>query len=247
MGLYGIPTGQVDEHTRSRHGTAIYQDGNFAAPTCIGCHGSHAALPPNVDEISNVCGHCHVNVRMAFEAGPHGRTGIGFGCTACHSNHDTERVPATELAETCHACHEEGSAARTLGVEIETVLGHAERDIELAGEALEELARAGHEVSEDRFRFRAAYSDLQVLGGLQHSLDLTQLQDVQRLVASASRDLRNRAEVSAEERWEHKLFLLPVWFFALGIVFMAGLSLRRARSPVTSDVPDVDRRVDGQD
>ena len=53
------------------------------------------------------------------------------------------------------------------------------------------------------------------------------MQDVGRLVASASRDIRTRAEVSAEEKWEHKLFLLPIWFFTLGIVFMAGMRLRR--------------------
>lgn len=227
MRPYGIPTGQVAEHAGSRHGVAIYQDGNFAAPTCIGCHGSHAALPPSVSEISNVCGHCHVNVRMAFEAGPHGQTGLGFGCTACHGNHDTERVATADLAETCQACHEAEGAAGALAEEIETVLARAERDIELAEEALRELREGGHEISDENFRYRGAYSDLQILGGLQHSLDLTQMQDVGRLVASASRDIRTRAEVSAEEKWEHKLFLLPIWFFTLGIVFMAGMRLRR--------------------
>ena len=240
---YGIPTGQVAEHARSRHGAALNREGNFAAPTCVGCHGSHAALPPQVSEISNVCGHCHVNVRRAFESGPHGRAGIGFGCTACHSNHDTERVPTGEVAEHCHRCHEPDSAAGTLGEEIELVLTRAEGEIDLAGEAVRELARAGHEISDDLFRYRAAYSDAQMLAGLQHSLDLERLEDVGRLVASASRDIRNRAEVSAEERWEHRLFLIPVWFFALGVVFMAGMRLRRLRSTTGSGIgggPDDD-------
>jgi len=33
--------------------------------------------------------------------------------------------------------------------------------------------------------------------------------------------------VSVEERWEHKLLLIPVWFFALGIAFLAGYRLRQ--------------------
>jgi hypothetical protein len=51
--------------------------------------------------------------------------------------------------------------------------------------------------------------------------------DLERLVASASLDIRNKAEVSAEERWEHKLFLIPVWFFGLGVIFLAGYRLRQ--------------------
>jgi len=49
-------------------------------------------------------------------------------------------------------------------------------------------------------------------------------------------DIRGKAEVSAEEKWEHKLFLIPIWFFALGIVFLAGYRLRRLRS----ETPDVE-------
>ena len=53
--------------------------------------------------------------------------------------------------------------------------------------------------------------------------------DLERLIASASLDIRGKAEVSAEEKWEHKLFLIPVWFFALGIVLLAGYRLRGLR------------------
>ncbi len=51
--------------------------------------------------------------------------------------------------------------------------------------------------------------------------------------------------MSAEERWEHKLLLVPVWFFALGIVLMAGLGLRRARSAGGAGDSDVDGGANG--
>jgi hypothetical protein len=34
------------------------------------------------------------------------------------------------------------------------------------------------------------------------------------------------AEVAEEHRWEHKLFLVPVWFLALASVALALLALR---------------------
>jgi hypothetical protein len=233
MAPYGIPTGQVAEHRHSAHGVALYEDQNFAAPTCIGCHGSHAALPPDVGEITNVCGRCHVNVRRAFDIGPHGR-GEGreapLGCTDCHSNHDTERVATGRIAETCARCHEPGGAETTLGEEVQQVLLRSENEMERAEEALHELVRGGHEVSDERFRLRAARTEFRTLLTMQHTLDLEQMDDLARLIASASLDIRGKAEVSAEERWERKLLLMPVWFFALGIVFLAGFRLSRLRS-----------------
>ena len=232
MAPYGIPTGQVAEHRHSAHGIALYDDQNFAAPTCIGCHGSHAALPPGVGEISNVCGRCHVNVRRAFDLGPHGRLEgreAPLGCTGCHSNHDTERVATDRIAETCEGCHEAGGAETMLGEEVQQVLLRAENEMDRANEALHELVRGGHEVSDERFRLRAALTEFHNLEKMQHTLDLEQMEDLERLIASASLDIRGKAEVSAEEKWEHKLFLFPVWFFALGIVFLAGYRLRRLR------------------
>jgi hypothetical protein len=192
-----------------------------------------------VGEISNVCGRCHVNVRRAFDLGPHGRLEGGeapLGCTGCHSNHDTERVATERIAETCEGCHEVGGAETTLGEEVELVLLRAESAMARADEALNELVRSGHEVSDERFRLRAALSEFRRLEMLQHALDLEQMASVERSIASASLDIRRKAEVSAEEKWEHKLFLIPVWFFALGIVFLAGYRLRRLRS----DTPDVE-------
>jgi hypothetical protein len=230
MEPYGIPTGQVVEHRRSGHGKALFEDLNFAAPSCIGCHGSHAALPPDVGEISNVCGRCHAGTRKAFDEGPHGRAtaeGKIPGCTACHSNHDTERIPGEQVAETCTSCHAGESAPALLGTEIEEIIVRGEREIEAADEAIRELVRAGHEVADTRFQYRTALTQNLQLASVQHALNVERLADLERVVGSISRDIVGEAEVSAEEKWEHKLFLIPVWFFALATVVLAGSRLRR--------------------
>jgi len=232
MEPYGIPTNQVDSHRRSAHGTALFEDLNFAAPSCIGCHGSHAALPPNVGEISNVCGRCHVGTRKALDEGPHGRTAdreLLPGCTACHSSHDTERIPPELVAATCTGCHTAGSAPALRGEEMQEILVRAERELASAEEAIHELVRAGHEVSDTRFQYRTALTQYRQLASAQHSLDLERLEDLERLVGSISRDIVSQAEVSAEERWEHKLFLIPVWFLALATILLAGSRLLRLR------------------
>lgn len=231
MDKYGLPTDQEEKHRASAHGVALYQDRNFASPSCIGCHGSHAAMPPRVTEISNVCGQCHVLVRRAFFAGPHGepaRRGELPGCTACHTNHGTERVPSDFIAASCTECHSPDSQAATVGLEIqEQVLG-AERDLLAAEEALEELQRGGRDVSDLRFRYQTALTRFQQVGLVQHDLDLEELDDLSRRVGSISRDLTEIAEGSAERRWEHRLLLVPVWFLALSAILLAWFRLRRA-------------------
>ena len=39
MSKYGLATDQFTEYRRSAHGTGLFDDQNFASPTCTGCHG----------------------------------------------------------------------------------------------------------------------------------------------------------------------------------------------------------------
>ena len=86
--------------------------------------------------------------------------------------------------------------------------------------------RNGREVSDARFRYQAALTDYLQLTQMQHGLDVEQLEDLSRQVGSLSRSIRETAEVSEEERWEHKLVLVPVWFLALSAIAFAGFKLR---------------------
>jgi hypothetical protein len=61
---------------------------------------------------------------------------------------------------------------------------------------------------------------------VQHSLDLDLLEDLGLRVTSATGLVLAQAEVAAETQWEHKLLLLPIWFFVLSGIALAVLKLR---------------------
>lgn len=224
MAKYGIPVDQDALYRQGAHGIAVFGKHNFSAPTCVGCHGSHGALPPQVTEIAHVCARCHVLLGSAFYGGPHGEpalTGKLPGCLGCHSNHGTERVPPEHIAEGCLNCHPAGSAPAEHGAEIEAGVVRATEDIHAAHEAINELVRHGRPVHDARFRYLVGFTAYQQIAQVQHSLDLARLDDLARAVASSSREIRETAEVGAEQRWEHKLLLVPLWFLALAALALA--------------------------
>lgn len=230
MSRYGLPTDQFSLFQASAHGVALFGKENFAAPSCIGCHGSHAALPPAVTEIANVCGRCHVLVRRAFYAGPHGAAALSGklpGCTACHSNHETERVPVDSIASTCTRCHDPDSHPAAIGLEIQQRVSKAKEDMQSADTAIQELIRAGRQVTDIKFRYQTAQTAFLQIAEAQHSLDVERLDDLGRRVASISEDIRSTEETAREQRWEHKLFLAPVWFLALAALVLAWFKRRR--------------------
>ena len=229
MGRYGLATDQLARYRAGAHGVAVFTARNFAAPTCTGCHGSHAALPPGIAQVTDVCGRCHQTLERAFAAGPHGRAAPGSierGCLGCHSNHGTERIPPNEIADLCASCHGAESQTVVLGREIQEQVQRAEEDLALAREAIEEMAEAGHPVEDERFRYVAAFTAFQQLAKVQHSLDLEELEDLGRQVRSNTAIIRSTAEARAEERWEHKLLLIPLWFLALSGIAFASFRLR---------------------
>lgn len=232
MAPYDIGTGQFEDYRQSAHGVALFQDGNLAAPTCVGCHGSHSALPPRVMQIANVCGRCHVRVRAAFEQGPHeaaAEDGRIAGCTACHDNHETEVVPPEEIAGTCTQCHEPDSPGARAGLEIQERMVRAARELEEAENALTYMTRAGRSVHTERFRYQSARTAFLQFQQLQHGLDLDRMEALSLRIASITGDIRSASESVQERRWEHRLLLAPIWFLALAAVVLAWFRLRERR------------------
>ncbi|HUL01830.1 MAG TPA: hypothetical protein VLV16_01220 [Gemmatimonadales bacterium] len=229
MAKYRLPTDQFEQFRVSAHGVALFQQQNFAAPTCVGCHGAHSALPPTVSEIHSVCGRCHQLIDQAFAQSPHaggaGTHGLP-GCLACHSNHGTERVAADGIAALCEKCHSSDTRIRTLGLGIQQTVARATDDLRSADRAVTRMALAGERVGDFRFRYQTAMTYYLEIAQVQHSLDLQRLEELSRRVRSISVDLDAAAEAAAERRWEHKLILLPVWFLALSAVVLAWLALR---------------------
>jgi hypothetical protein len=109
MQPYGIPTDQYEEYRHSVHRAQMMEHDDLGAPTCNDCHGNHGAHPPEVADMSFVCGACHVRqaelfrqttMKPAFDD-------LGMGeCIVCHSNH---RVEAPDDAMIFHEPLAEGS------------------------------------------------------------------------------------------------------------------------------------------
>lgn len=234
MAPYGIPGDQFAQFSASAHGEALFQRRNFAAPTCVSCHGSHSALPPGVTQVADVCGRCHELVRDAFSQGPHARPtaeGAMSGCTACHSNHGTEHVAPENLTESCAVCHDAGTRAATVADSMEVRVLEAAQLMETAAEAMGRLQAAGRPVADAEQRYRTALTAFRQMAQVQHSMDLDALEALTLQVLSSARTIEGASEVAAEQRWEHQLLLIPVWFLALAVVILVRYRMSEPEPP----------------
>jgi len=229
MAKYRLRTGQFEDFRNSAHGDALYRQQNFASPTCVGCHGAHSALPPTVSEIANVCSRCHQLVGQAFAAGPHGaatRAGRIPACLACHSNHGTEVAAGGQITVVCDKCHADDTRLHQIGVDLQQRMTRLDRDMESSRQAIAELQLAGRRADDYRFRYQTALTSYLQVAQVQHRLNLGQMDDLERQVRSIAVELSAAVESAREDRWEHKMVLLPVWFLALSAVALAWLTLR---------------------
>jgi hypothetical protein len=104
---------QLAKWKTSAHGTAVLS-GDLTAPACPQCHGAHAADPPGVDSVGQICGNCHLDELTAFDQGPHSKAfrKLGFAeCLPCHGSHEVQAVRPLALgldgSATCGKCHKD--------------------------------------------------------------------------------------------------------------------------------------------
>jgi hypothetical protein len=128
--------------------------------------------------------------------------------------------------ELCARCHEADGRVPALAGEIEEELVRAGQDLAAARHSIEEMEASGRSVADERFRYLAAFTAYKQYGIAQHSLDFDQLEELGRQVRSNTGVINATAEAYAEERWEHKLLLVPVWFLALSALALAMFKLR---------------------
>jgi hypothetical protein len=109
-----IPTDQYEKYRGSVHGRALLEKGDIGAPACNDCHGNHAAMPPEIANIAQVCRTCHANNGALFDGSSHKKAFDRNGwpeCGGCHGAHAVETLTDDALALTpgglCVDCHEE--------------------------------------------------------------------------------------------------------------------------------------------
>jgi predicted CXXCH cytochrome family protein len=107
-----LPTHQLEEYQSSVHGRALLEEGDLGAPACNDCHGSHAAMPPEVSSVAQVCRTCHAGNGELFDGSSHKEAFDRNGwpeCAKCHGNHAVARTNDAMLSEEdnalCFDCH----------------------------------------------------------------------------------------------------------------------------------------------
>jgi predicted CXXCH cytochrome family protein len=112
-----LPTNQLEEFEGSVHGRALLERGDLGAPACNDCHGNHAATPPEVSSVAEVCRTCHAGNGELFDGSNHKSAFEKHGwreCAKCHGNHAVARADDSMLSEAssplCYECHRENAA-----------------------------------------------------------------------------------------------------------------------------------------
>jgi predicted CXXCH cytochrome family protein len=109
-----LPTDQLEEFETSVHGRALLDRGDLGAPACNDCHGNHAAMPPEISSIAQVCRTCHAANGELFDGSSHKQAFERRGwpeCETCHGNHSIADADDSMLSEPssplCYECHRE--------------------------------------------------------------------------------------------------------------------------------------------
>jgi hypothetical protein len=111
-----LPVDQYALWRRSVHAEALLEREDLSAPTCNDCHGNHAAAPPEVTSIAQVCGNCHGREAQLFQHSP---KAAGFerhneflasvgeeGCPACHAAPEPQAaLTGMHSLAQCGVCH----------------------------------------------------------------------------------------------------------------------------------------------
>jgi Cytochrome c3/Doubled CXXCH motif (Paired_CXXCH_1) len=149
MSKYGLRVDQYDKWKGSVHGEA-FAAGNPRAPTCTGCHGPHAPVPPDSSAADTACARCHEDVKQLFEQSPHSKSfrsrGLGQ-CVACHGNHDVARASAVMVGTgpdaVCMKCHANDDKPSKIAVELAEMLRGAQERAQGARNAVARATSAG--------------------------------------------------------------------------------------------------------
>ncbi len=231
---YGLKANQVERYRTSVHAEALYQNGDLSAPTCNDCHGSHGAVPPGVDSVSNVCGSCHGREGSLFRE-VEARTGMDLApcirCVICHENHavyrPTEEMLGVGPGSTCTGCHVEGEEGYRAADEMARSLKTLRTRLEEATRILEDAERAGVEVGPDHTELQKAQNHLVESRVLVHGFDLARFLEASEAgIAVADEGVAAGHRAFAELRFR-RVGLAASLVVILGVIIALGLTIRR--------------------
>lgn len=227
-----IPTDQFESFRRSVHGKALLEEGNTKAPSCATCHGTHGAAPPGIEEVSKVCGTCHITERAYFDASPHKKPmdeARISECASCHSNHRIEPTDRTLFDRACARCHSATSKEQLVGQKIKALLVGAYEALEEATQLLAQAQQRAIDVSAYRSRLIEARSYFIQALPVQHSLDIPHVEELTRRAQSIANEIRGGIHSLQGAVALRFIGLSIVWVFLLLLMIVIALVRRERR------------------
>jgi predicted CXXCH cytochrome family protein len=215
MGRHALSSDQTRLFAASVHGRALLEEGSLAAPSCTGCHGSHGATPPRVDQVGRVCGRCHTAAEERFEQGPHlaaAREGLLEECVSCHGSHAVDE-PSVEMLTGggpghCGSCHERDPEATAVGDRLHSTLAAFDAQLRSTAERLALAERRGILVEPESDRLREARALRLRAGPLVHALSPQALEDLLELGDGMLAETEEGVEQRERELRDRRVFVL---------------------------------------
>lgn len=236
MGSYKLPTDQMAKYRASVHGQLLMEKGDFRAPNCADCHGTHGATPPGVQEVAQACGNCHSAVVQNFNLSPHRvaveRVGVPR-CIDCHGNHDIAPPTPALFSGTeerhCGSCHgDQNSTAYQTAQQIQRLIEGAHHSLDRAGRAIRTMGAKGFDVSPELEQLREGEGGLVEALPVSHTLSLEKLKAPLGKTLTIANALQARGlTLEAELRFRRRvlLFILGLCVVVIGLLYAKYKSL----------------------
>lgn len=236
-----LPTDQLESYEGSVHGRALLGGGDLGAPACNDCHGNHAAIPPDVSSVAEVCRTCHAGNGELFDGSNHKDAFEENGwpeCATCHGNHAVVETDDSMLNEDasplCYSCHREYAednpeCARTARYFHTSITGLAQESHEL-DELVHVLAEKGLDADPLAATVQEIQDYLRQLRSRIHTFERSEFDEVEtpgRAAVEKGRELVVEAE--AEYRFRRRGLFVSLGFMIL-LVLAIYLKIRQVES-----------------
>jgi len=233
-----IPTDQYENYRKSVHGHALLEKGDTGAPACNDCHGNHAAMPPDVANIAQVCRTCHANNGALFDGSLHKKAFDEHGwpeCGACHGDHDVERLTDDTLAirpgGLCVDCHEKNArdnpdCEATAKYFHDQLLGFTHERDEFEHKT-EKIARRGLDVEPFEFALASLSDSIKHSRSTIHAFDKSQFDNAAAPARESIEQMEKLAEQSKADFRYRLRGLLAAAAFILVTMLALWLKVRR--------------------
>ncbi len=217
------------DYLTSVHAHQLFDMGNLRAPTCVSCHGVHGAAPPEVGDVTKVCGRCHTAERRYFVAGPHAAKMAENdipACVSCHGNHAVAASVPDRLAANCTKCHEKGDKDDVLGPQMLAEYKSALAEIDKAEKVLADADAVPMETEDYHASLEEARMYLREAMTAAHTVQPEVVAGFTMRSRGIGTTIQREIKHKFMNMWTGKLALVAFWFY---VIMTIGI-LRRIRN-----------------